>query len=397
MKALIRVTLALVATMAVCTAFATDPVKPPPEAAAAHASAGAAIQARMAKFMKDRPATLEQAKNGYVIDSTVSGPRLPNAVRAYPPSCLADPLPTTPTNLVVNPFQMSLYTRDDLGNPLTPEIVTITLWRLPCSSSGALQPYNTDGGPNAALLMRIDRDASVDGSTTQFPTFPYLTSTQGSNTNLVRAAMEPNTVVSDGPFDAPVYVSTTYVLENYPYTGTGYTFFDLAHNLIIDPVIGGFGTNAVTAPIGDYTTTSTQNLPIDGYMSSAYYLPGHGGEGLVIDIYDNGDNATRTIFAAWYTYDTVGLPFWLVAQGSMPLNTNNLTNVPVYYYTGGGFAGNFSGVNSNNWGTMSFSWPDCNTLNFTFNGSTDASIGGPSGSGSRQWKRLSEINGLNCE
>ena len=160
---------------------------------------------------------------------------------------------------------------------------------------------------------------------TQFPTFPYLTSTQGSNTNLVRAAMEPNTVVSDGPFDAPVYVSTTYVLENYPYTGTGYTFFDLAHNLIIDPVIGGFGTNAVTAPIGDYTTTSTQNLPIDGYMSSAYYLPGHGGEGLVIDIYDNGDNATRTIFAAWYTYDTVGLPFWLVAQGSMPLNTNNLT------------------------------------------------------------------------
>ena len=132
-------------------------------------------------------------------------------------------------------------------------------------------------------------------------------------------------------------------------------------------------------------------------MSSAYYDPAHGGEGLVVEIYDNGDNATRTIFASWYTYDTVGLPFWLVAQGSMPLSTNNLANVPVYYYTGGGFAGDFSSVNSNNWGTMSFSWPDCNTLNFTFSGATDASIGGPSGSGSRTWKRLSEINGLNCE
>lgn len=396
MKALIRVTLTLVATAAACSAFATDPVKLPPEAAAAHASAGAAIQARMAKLAKERSAALEQAKNGHVIDSTVSGPRLPNAFRAYPPSCLADPLPTTPTNALTS-FTMSLYTRDNLGNALTPEVVTITLWRLPCSSSGDLQPYNADGGPNAALLMRIDRDSSVDGSTTQFPTFPLLSATQGSNTNLVRAAMEPNTVVSDGPFDSPVYVSTTYVIENYPYTGYGYTFFDVAHNLIIDPVIGGIGASAVSVGIGDYTTVSTQNLPIDGYMSSAYYLPGHGGEGLVIDIYDNGDNATRTIFAAWYTYDNVGLPFWLVAQGSMPLNTNNLTNVPVYYYTGGGFAGNFSGVNSNNWGTMSFSWPDCNTLNFTFNGSTDASIGGPAGTGSRTWKRLSEINGLNCE
>ncbi|HEV7492119.1 MAG TPA: hypothetical protein VGO25_15040 [Rhodanobacteraceae bacterium] len=398
MKALIRVTLALVATAACCPAFATDPVKLPAEAATAHASAVSVIQGRMAKHAMERSAALAEPKNGHVIDSTVSGPRLPNASRAYPPSCLADPLPTTPTNPIVNPFQMALYTRDNLGNPLTAETVTITLWRLPCSSSGALQPYNTDGGPNAALLMRIDRDPSVDGNTTQFPTFPLLSSTQGSNTNDVRAAMEPNTVVSDGPFDSPVYVSTTYVLENYPYPGTGYTFFDFAHNLIIDPVIGDIGTSAVTAPIGDYTTVSTQNLPIDGYMSSAYYDTAHSGEGLVVEIYDNGDGATRTIFASWYTYDTVGLPFWLVAQASIPIGTNNITNVPVYYFTGGGFAGNFGASSTtNNWGTMSFNWPSCNAMSFTFNGATDPSVGGPSGSGTRNWTRLSDINGLNCE
>ena len=223
--------------------------------------------------------------------------------------------------------------------------------------------------------MRIDRDSTLEGNTTQFPTFPLLSATQGSNTNLVRAAMEPNTVVSDGPFDSPVYVSTTYVIENYPYTGYGYTFFDFAHNLIIDPVIGGIGSQAVSVSIGDYTTNPTQNLPIDGYMSSAYYDPAHGGEGLVVEIYDNGDGATRTIFASWYTYDTVGLPFWLVAQASIPIGTNNIANVPVYYYTGGGFAGNFGATSTtNNWGTMSFSWPDCDTMGFTFDGATDPSV-----------------------
>ena len=250
-------------------------------------------------------------------------------------------------------------------------------------------------------LMRIDRDSTVDGNTTQFPTFPYLTSSQSGGTSFVRAAMEPNTVVSDGPYDSPVYVSTTYVLENYPYSGSGFTYFDYDFTLIIDPVIGGFGTSAVQEPINGYSPTpgdypaAFQNLPIDGYMSSAYYDTAHGGEGLVIEIYDNPGNTSRTIFAAWYTYDTLGLPYWLVAQGTAPIGANVVANAPVYYYTGGGFAGNFGSVTSNNWGTMTFSWSNCNTLNFTFNG--NAVNGGPSGSGSRTWTRLSDINGLNCE
>ena len=397
-KALIRVTLALAAVV-ICPWVSAEPAKLPPEAAAAHASAGAAIQARIAKMMMERSAQEKAGAGTNAVDTTVSGPRIANPYRAYPPSCLADPLPTAPSGPTTT-IQMDLYTRDDNGNALTPELVTIYLWRMACSSSGNLTPYNVDNGPNAALLMRIQRDSTVDGNTTQFPTFPYLTSTQNGGVSLVRAAMEPNTVVSDGPFDAPVYVSTTYVLENYPYSGSGFTYFDYDNTLTIDPVIGGFGTSAVSTDIGGYSPNQNdypaayQNLPIDGYMSSAYYDTAHSGEGLVVQIYDNPGGTSRTVFASWYTYDTVGLPYWLAAQGTMPVGANSIANAPVYYYTGGGFAGNFTGVTSNNWGTMSFSWANCNTLNFTYNGNAP---NGPSGNGSRTWTRLSDINGLNCE
>lgn len=402
MKALIRVTLALVAAAVVSPSYAA-PAKLPPEAAAAHNAAASVIRQHMAQAMLQRAETNAGAGVN-AVEATGSGPRQANPVRAYPPSCLADPLPDTPSGGDVDTFTMSLYTRDDNGVALTPETVTVSIWRVACSSSGSLAPYNTDGLQNSALLMRIARTQINNGHTDYFPTFPYLTAQQGSTAqNLVRAAMEPNTVVSDGPFDAPIYVSTTYVLENYPYTNSGLTLFNYQHNLIIDPVIGGFGTSAVTRTVFDYAPTQStypaafQNITIDGYLSSAWYDPGHGGEGLVVEIYDNPGGTSRTIFAAWYTYDVNGLPFWLVAQGVMGLTANSVANVPVYYYTGGGFAGDFTGVDSHNWGTMNISFPDCMTMDFTFNGATDASIGGPSGSGSRTWHRLADINGLNCE
>jgi hypothetical protein len=117
----------------------------------------------------------------------------------------------------------------------------------------------------------------------------------------------------------------------------------------------------------------------------------------MIQVFDNSDNATRTLFAAWYTYDQNGLPFWIAAQGVAAYGSTTFANVPVYYYTGGGFAGNFTSVTSNNWGTMSFTFPSCGTVNITYSGQTDPSIGGPTGSGSRTFTRLADVNALNCE
>jgi hypothetical protein len=400
MKALIRVTLALaaVASFAVFAAVQSLPTPDP----AAHAAAVAARQARVSAGRANRAAQGgKSAADVAAVNSTVSGPRVANAFRAYPPSCAADPLPTTPTGPTTT-TTVPLYTRDINGQAGAPEDVTITLWRMACSSSGNLTPYNTDGGFNAILLMRIDRSLTT---TDVLPTFPSVTSTQGSTAiNLVRSALEPNTVVSEMPFDSTIAdAQSVYVLENYPFPSFGFTYFDYAFDLTIDPVLDNQGTGSVTLPIGDYQPTQSaypaafQNLPIDGYMSSAWYDTAHSGEGLMVQIYDNADNATRTLFAAWYTYDDAGIPFWLSIQGVAAYGSNTFSNVPVYYYTGGGFAGNFSGVTQNNWGTMNFSFSDCMTMNFDFDGAATGVAGGPAGSGSRTFTRLADINGLNCE
>ena len=400
MKALIRVTLALAAVVT-CPLVSAEPARLPPQAAQAHASAGLAHMQKLAE-MKKQPRTVQAGAGVNAVTATLSGPRTANPYRAYPPSCLADPLPDTPSGPSTS-FQMPLYSRDTGGNPVTPETVTITLWRMACSSSGNLTPYNTDRGANSALLMRIERSSA---STDTFPTFPFITSNQGNTTgNLVRAAMEPNTVVSDGPYDAPILVDTTYVLENYPYSGSGLTYFNYDFTLNIDPVIDATCTGCQSLNINGYQPDAQnypaafQNLPIDGYMSSSYFDPAHNGEGFLLEVYDNPGGTTRTVFAAWYTYDPLGIPFWLVSQGSVQVGGNAVTGAPVYYFDDGGFAGDFGSSSTlHNWGTMSLSWANCNEVTFSYNGATDPTIvDGPSGSGTRTWVRISDINGLNCE
>jgi hypothetical protein len=403
MKALNPVTLAFAAAL-LCPVVYAAPVQLTSDAAAKHAAAGKAARERLIRAEVARSKAAPASADGTAaVTATGSGPRIANPFRAYPPSCLADPLPTTPTHALAS-FPMQLYSRDDLGNPANPETVQITLWRVPCSSSGNHTPYNVDGGANSALLMRIDRDSNNNTHTDHFPTFPQLSSDQGNSTgNYVRAAMEPNTVVSDGPYDSPIYVSTTYVLENYPDDSLGYTYFNYNFSLVIDPVFDFNCTGCQQVDINGYVPTQQdypaafQNLPIDGYMTSAWYDPAHGGEGFFVDIYDNGDGTTRTIFAAWYTYDANGIPFWLVAQGVASIGSNVFANVPVYYYSGGGFAGDFSSVTSHDWGTMNIRFPSCAKMTFDYSGSADAIEGGPSGTGTRSWQRLADINGLNCE
>jgi len=406
MNALIRATLALAAVALACPVFAADaPVKLPAEASAAHASAGAAVRAKIVEKTARTAAAAESSGNGtQAVNTTVSGPRLANPYRAYPPSCSADPLPTQPTGPYYS-TDMPLYTRDASGNSYTPEVVTVYIWRMACSSTGNLAPYNTDNGANSITLMRIDR-ASANPSTAIFPTVPYITSNQGSTTgNLVRIAAEPNTVISEAPYDSAIlYGTNIYVLENYPTTTAGYTYFNYDFDLLIDPVLDNNCTGCTLFNVAGYQPTqgdypaAFQNLPIDGYMSSAWFDPAHAGEGVLTEIYDNAGGTSRTIFAAWYTYDPNGIPFWLVAQGTFPIGANSVVNVPVYYYTGGGFAGNFgASTDSHVWGTMSFSFSDCGHMTFTFNGATDATTNGPSGSGTRTWVRLADINGLWCE
>lgn len=411
MKNLTLLTLALAAGVVTLPALADMRVPLSAEAIASHQAANPSIL--LAHTRAAHPATAGSATSAtakVMGTHTQPGTPGPNEFRAYPPSCAADPLPDKASG---PPYSASvpLYATDP-NNPQSAviEVATVTVWRIACSSSGVQQTYNPNGLPNAITLVRIDRHD--DSITAHVPRFPLLQAKQGTidftvaggrnPASFVRAAVEPNTVVSEAPYDSPVVTSTTYVLENYPYQGSGYFAFSDAFTLRIDPFISGVAPIDILVP--DYVPTqatypdASRDLPISGYMSSAWYSPAHSGEGLVVQLLDNPDGVTHTVFAAWYTYDALGLPFWLIAQGVVNPGDRTLLNAPVYYFTGGGFAGNFgAAADIHPWGTMSMSFPDCNSIHFTYSGQTDAQTGGPAGSGTRDWTRLANVNGLTCE
>jgi hypothetical protein len=327
----------------------------------------------------------------------------PNSYRAYAPSCVHDPLPEQTTGpTYTKRVKLAQYPPDNNG-VYGVEEVTVTVWRVPCSSSG--QFYD------AVTIVGIDRDPINEGNSNRYPYFPGLRLTQGSGIDLlVRMAEEPNTVRSHVYPDESLINSGTYVLENFASNNQNLTrdwefndafrltflnFFNGALGAPQDMDIPAYNPNQNTYP------TAFQNVPITGYLTGNYYDAGHGGEGMLIQIFDlpvsEGGNKLFTF--AWFTYDRNGLPFWLFGAARFPVNSRGPISVPTIYQTNGGFAGNFgANANSNPWGTVTFEFPSCNKMKFTYDGSA-AAVNGPSGTGTREnWSRQGlEVNGLKCE
>lgn len=408
-------TLSRLALTVAVGAFTVPALAASPSAAdeAAHNALVSSARAQLAKAMAqakaERAATAATSGAKAFGQNNYPGSPGPNPYRAYPPSCAAYPLPDVPSGPAdqIYSTQMPFWTRNANGDILTPEVVTVTVWRIACSSGGSVTPYNSTGGfYNSMTFLRVDRSSANEGHSDYYPTLPLLQTNQGnldwSNpATQVRAAPEPNTVVSEGAYDAPIYNSTTFVLDNFNYTAAFYHEYNDAFTLSVNPGLGADATGTVLFNIDAYSPTSAtypdafNPLPIDGYMSTSWYSPDHGGEGMQIQVYD-GDANNRTFAAGWYTSDSNGRPFWLFAQGSVPIGATTVQTTAVYV-SGGGFAGSAGNATTNQWGTVTFSFPDCNHMNFTYNGQTDAATAGPSGSGTRSWIRVANTNGLACE
>jgi hypothetical protein len=337
-----------------------------------------------------------------------------NSYRAYPASCLSDPLPTS-TSGVLFGGTVQLYAYD--GSPNTTnhnstENVTITIWRVSCSSSGNQLSYNPSGGPVSATLMRIQRDASNEDNSEIYPTFPGVRIAQGSiafdnidHTDYVRVPPEPNTVISDTLIDTPIIDSETFVLENYPIQDLGYFLFNNAFQIRFDNFYVDSNNNPIgrtTFNVGAYNPTQStypaayQPLPINGYMTGSWYDPTHSGEGILTQVFELPTG--RLFNLTWYTYAAAGIPFWLTASGTFNIGDTSVQNMTTTYVTGGGFAGGFTPpVTSNAWGKMSVQFTNCQSMTFTYNGSTPNVTGGPGGSGTKTFTRLGSINSLGCE
>lgn len=376
-------------------ASAIEPM--PPEFAAAHQ---AGIDALHAKLSAARAQHAQGASQPKVMGSdTYPGTPMANPYRAYPPSCAAYALPDHASGGAISSARVPLYSRDSGGNAVSPETVTITIWRIACSSSHDATPYNTDGGFNAMTMLRIDRDSANEGRTDYFPTFPSLQVAQGSvgfndTASFARAAVEPNTNVVDAPYDAPIFTSTTYVLENYNYAPEFNHLYSYAFTLRVDPVAPG--VTPVDFPISDYVPTQNtypdafNPLPLDGY-SAAQWVNYEFNEGLIVQVTEQlqSDGSTlRQLVFDLLTRDNNGDPLWLVGNAAFPVGALNVT-VNIAYL------GN--DLNQIPYGTAKVQVRNCNAMDVTFTANQGLPATIPVINGLTTYTRLFNPNGMVCE
>jgi hypothetical protein len=302
-----------------------------------------------------------------------------NPYRAYPPSCLAVPLPAAagPTTSTT----VSVSTVDSSFQVVGSETVNFMFWRTPCSNG------------KSALLGVMFRDQALQ-STMPAPVFPGILGTQGSEQNVsLRLAQEPNTYISGIPAGGLVVSqSQTFVFEN-----TSDYQFDFSQSL--DITVPGIINVSTTIPAYDPTQYSdaTLALPITGYLTGNWFDPSHSGEGVQTEIGESPGTPGRFIGFAWYTYNNTGTPYWLIGSGNFAPGDRSAT-ITLAYETGGGFAGSFgASASATAWGRVTVSFPDCGTMAFNYASDAFLPTGVPQGSGSKQWTRLTSINGLTCE
>ncbi len=395
---LLRLSTLLAGSFAALTAFAADAAD-----ADGRAMRVAAEQAARAELLRRPAAAATQDES---VASQYSGLPQANPLRTYPPSCLADPLADDPSGIVFDK-QVTLYQVRVNQNPST-ENVSIRVWRVACSSDTTF---------NSATLMRIQRLGSNEGRRDAYPLFPAIQVAQNNSVNnvgfdspksFIRVVTEPNTIIADTLVDSPVINSTTYVLENYPYTGAGYFDFNLPFSIRFDNLINSGGiTRFFVTDVSLYNPTQQtypdafRSLPITGYQTAAYFDPAHGGEGMYVDIFEvpaSGSNPRRMVLQwAWFTFDDLGLPYWINGNVDFQPGAREVTS-PAAWVEGGRFAGG-AGFNAQTklWGSVTFEFPSCGTFVFRYASNPGLPSGVPTGSGEREWIRLADVNGLTCE
>jgi hypothetical protein len=319
-----------------------------------------------------------------------------NSYSAYPRSCLVDGLPLGKSS--VDPSAktqpVALYAYNTTAAGYVSEIDSVSIWRVPCS------------GGIAATILELDRPTALDGSTTQSPLFPYVsvaTAASGTTSFIPRLAQEPNTLFEDTPAGSSFYSSTVYVLEYYnpgnptnPASAAVSSSVDYNQAFILS-IENQAGGSPLVINVPAYVPPTSSLMPISGYMSTNWTSSTQGGEGIVLQVYDDHDNATRTLAFAWFTYDDNGLPFWLFGEADAFAIGSQSVTATTAYFTGGTFAGNLpAGVPHTIWGTVTFTFPDCGHMNINYSGNA-AAVHGPTGSGGATFQRVADVNGLVCQ
>ena len=127
----------------------------------------------------------------------------------------------------------------------------------------------------------------------------------------------------------------------------------------------------------------------EGGVSGEWFNPDRDGEGFFVEVVENNDQLQFVV--AWFTYDEQGNQMWVV--GAQPISSSTTTVlVPVQVTFGALFGDEFdpNDVVREDWGTLRWEFPDCNTARMDYD-SFDF------GSGTIDLTRLTKLKGVDCE
>ena len=320
-----------------------------------------------------------------------------NPDRAYPPSCLSSPIPfglwqNDPNFRHVQIALPGDSLTNDAGERAYAETVDAYVFRVACTSG------------QSATLLEIDRPANMDGNSTRYPTLPAVYVTQnGVQDYVVRLANDPNTFFSTNYALNPLINSDVFVLENF-YGGSVQFNYNNAvivtiDNLFVDQTKRQIIDSSLPMYNPAQYAAASQPLPISGYMTGNWYDKAHSGEGIQVEVGElqaSGSTFPRYISIAWYTFDSTGVPYWLFGSGVFNAGDTSAT-VTLGYSSGGSFAGSGASATQALWGTFNVRFPSCNSMQFTYQSAAGLPAGVPTGSGTKSWTRLTQMNGLTCQ
>jgi len=166
---------------------------------------------------------------------------------------------------------------------------------------------------------------------------------------------------------------------------SGYAFsldYDATHRQL---VVGEPGSNTVALLS---LPAAAPSIGIDGYLSGNWYNPQQAGHGFQLEMATN-----NVMVAIWFVYAPDGSgQNWIYAQGPYDKASNTVT-LPAIMLTHAKFPPNFveSDVQRTEWGTLTFSFTDCNNGVVTWNSPLQGY-----GVGSLPITRLTQIAGTTC-
>ena len=247
--------------------------------------------------------------------------------------------------------------------------------------------YYGDGAPATSAALEYPYSVAVDGSGNLYIADTYNScirkvDTVGVITTIAGACTSPGFSGDGGP--------ATSARLNLPHgvavdtAGTVYVA-DTGNNRLRK--ISPDGT--VTTVAGD-GSTKLYELAASGTIgpafTGAWYDPTQSGHGLFVEVLPD-----NRLFVGWFTFNPAGTQqAWFVGVGTYSGNTATIT--PVSLPTGGRWIPNFdpNQIVNNLWGTLTFTFTDCNHGKVDFN-----SVLGY-GTGNMNLTRLTQPAGLTC-